>query len=101
MEEVERQRQVGVELRRYPRYRVSAPFPCAFSLLGLKRWTAVDRNGLGDAGRGQCEPRRQPGGQHATPGDCVTGVADVSTVRHANHRHGPASPRDGGRVSLS
>jgi hypothetical protein len=47
MEEVERQRQVGVELRRYPRYRVSAPFPCAFSLLGLKRWTAVDRNGLG------------------------------------------------------
>jgi len=47
MEEVERQREARVELRRYPRYRVSAPFPCAFSLLGLKRWTAVDRNGLG------------------------------------------------------
>jgi hypothetical protein len=47
MEEVEPQREVGLELRRYPRCRVSAPFPCAFSLLGLKRWTAVDRNGLG------------------------------------------------------
>ena len=47
MEEVERQPEVGRELRRHPRYRVSAPFPCAFSLLGLKRWTAVDRNGLG------------------------------------------------------
>ena len=47
MEEVERQRKVGGDLRRYPRYRVSAPFPCGFSLLGLKRWTAVNRNGLG------------------------------------------------------
>lgn len=36
-----------MELRRYPRHRVPAPFPCAFSLLGLRRWTAADRNGLG------------------------------------------------------
>jgi hypothetical protein len=41
------QGQAAVELRRYPRHRVSAPFPCAFSLLGLKRWTAPDRSGLG------------------------------------------------------
>ena len=47
MAQVEPQREPGVDLRRYPRYRVSAPFPCAFSLLGLKRWTAVERNGLG------------------------------------------------------
>ena len=47
MAELERQVQAGVELRRHPRHRVSAPFPCAFSLLGLKRWTAADRNGLG------------------------------------------------------
>jgi hypothetical protein len=47
MAHVERQGEAGVELRRYPRHRVAAPFPCAFSLLGLKRWTAVDRNGLG------------------------------------------------------
>ncbi|HET8722378.1 MAG TPA: PilZ domain-containing protein [Nitrospira sp.] len=47
MAQVERRGEVGVELRRYPRHRVSPPFPCAFSLLGLKRWTAVDRNGLG------------------------------------------------------
>ena len=47
MAQVERRDDVGVDLRRYPRHRVSPPFPCAFSLLGLKRWTAVDRNGLG------------------------------------------------------
>jgi hypothetical protein len=47
MAQVEPQGQSGVDLRRHPRHRVSAPFPCAFSLLGLKRWTAVDRNGLG------------------------------------------------------
>jgi PilZ domain len=47
MAQVEPQGQLGVELRRHPRHRVSAPFPCAFSLLGLKRWTAADRNGLG------------------------------------------------------
>jgi hypothetical protein len=47
MAQVEPQGQPGVDLRRHPRHRVSAPFPCAFSLLGLKRWTAADRNGLG------------------------------------------------------
>jgi len=47
MAHVERQREAGMDLRRYPRHRVAAPFPCAFSLLGLKRWTAVHRNGLG------------------------------------------------------
>jgi hypothetical protein len=47
MAELEQEGQAVVELRRYPRHRVSAPFPCAFSLLGLKRWTAADRNGLG------------------------------------------------------
>ena len=47
MSQVEHPGEVGADLRRYPRHRVSAPFPCAFSLLGLKRWTAVDRNGLG------------------------------------------------------
>ncbi len=47
MAQLERQDQASVELRRYPRHRVSAPFACAFSLLGLKRWTAVNRNGLG------------------------------------------------------
>lgn len=44
---VQQQRETGEDLRRYPRHRVAAPFPCAFSLLGLKRWAAVDRNGLG------------------------------------------------------
>ena len=47
MAEVKQERGQGVDLRRYPRHRVPAPFPCAFALLGLKRWTAIDRNGLG------------------------------------------------------
>jgi hypothetical protein len=47
MAQIERRSEVGADLRRYPRHRVSPPFPCAFSLLGLKRWTAVNRNGLG------------------------------------------------------
>ena len=47
MAQLERQGEARVELRRYPRHRVAAPFPCAFSLLGLKRWTAAERNGLG------------------------------------------------------
>lgn len=47
MAHVQRQGVAGVDLRQHPRHRVSAPFPCAFALLGLKRWTAVDRNGLG------------------------------------------------------
>lgn len=47
MAHVQRPGVAAVDLRRYPRHRVSAPFPCAFALLGLKRWTAVDRNGLG------------------------------------------------------
>jgi hypothetical protein len=47
MAHVEPRGQSGVDLRRHPRHRVSAPFPCAFSLLGLKRWTAAERNGLG------------------------------------------------------
>jgi hypothetical protein len=47
MAQLEPQREVGVDLRRHPRHRVSAPFPCAFSLLGPKRWSAIDRNGLG------------------------------------------------------
>ena len=47
MAEVQRQAVPGLDLRRHPRHRVSAPFPCAFALLGLNRWTAVERNGLG------------------------------------------------------
>lgn len=47
MAQLEQPREASVELRRHPRHRVSAPFPCAFSLLGMKRWTALERNGLG------------------------------------------------------
>jgi hypothetical protein len=47
MARLQPQDDASVELRRYPRLRVASPFACAFSLLGLKRWTAAERNGLG------------------------------------------------------
>ncbi|WP_455379666.1 PilZ domain-containing protein [Petrachloros mirabilis] len=35
------------DLRSCPRVRVAAPFACAFSRLGLNRWTSAERGGLG------------------------------------------------------
>ena len=35
------------QLRRHSRLRVSAPFPCSFARVGLKKWLTPDRNGLG------------------------------------------------------
>lgn len=47
MFQFQRQSEARPDLRRYPRLRVPAPFPCAFSRLGLQRWTSTDRTGLG------------------------------------------------------
>src|SRR5262245_52819882 len=47
MLQLHRQSESNTELRRYPRLRVPAPFACAFSRLGLQRWTSADRSGLG------------------------------------------------------
>jgi hypothetical protein len=35
------------ESRRYPRLRIPAPFACSFARIGLQRWTAAERAGLG------------------------------------------------------
>lgn len=35
------------QLRRHDRVRVSAPFPCSFARVGLPKWVAVERGGLG------------------------------------------------------
>ena len=35
------------ELRRHPRLRVAAPFACSFARIGLQRWLAAERAGLG------------------------------------------------------
>ena len=47
MLEFQRQSGPNTDLRRYPRLRVSAPFACAFSRLGLQRWNSTDKTGLG------------------------------------------------------
>ncbi|MGQ0665500.1 MAG: PilZ domain-containing protein [Nitrospiraceae bacterium] len=35
------------QLRKHPRLRVSAPFPCSFARVGLNKWLAIERGGLG------------------------------------------------------
>jgi PilZ domain len=35
------------ELRRHPRLRIPAPFACSFARIGLERWLAAERTGLG------------------------------------------------------
>ena len=35
------------ELRRHPRFRVPTPFACSFARIGLQRWLAAERAGLG------------------------------------------------------
>lgn len=35
------------QLRKHSRLRISAPFPCSFARVGLKKWIAVERGGLG------------------------------------------------------
>ncbi len=37
----------GTQSRRHPRLRVSAPFPCSFARVGLKKWVTVERGGIG------------------------------------------------------
>ena len=37
----------AVQLRRHPRVRVLAPFPCSVALVGLKQWRDFDEGGLG------------------------------------------------------
>jgi len=37
----------GTQLRKHPRVRVSAPFPCSFARIGLGKWVAAERGGLG------------------------------------------------------
>lgn len=39
--------QRATQLRRYPRVRISTPFACSFSRVGLKKWLSAERDGLG------------------------------------------------------
>ena len=39
--------QAAIQLRKHPRLRVLAPFSCSFARVGLKKWRAVERGGLG------------------------------------------------------
>jgi len=35
------------QLRKYPRLRLSTPFPCSFARVGLDKWPAREQDGLG------------------------------------------------------
>ena len=47
MENSGREDKTTTELRRHPRLRVPVPFACSFARIGLQRWLAVERAGLG------------------------------------------------------
>lgn len=47
MEDFGRGVEMMAELRRHPRLRVPAPFACSFARIGLQRWLAAERTGLG------------------------------------------------------
>ena len=47
MENPAKEVEMTTELRRHPRLRVPAPFACSFARIGLQRWLAAERAGLG------------------------------------------------------
>lgn len=47
MENFGKEAEMTTELRRNPRLRVPAPFACSFARIGLQRWLAAERGGLG------------------------------------------------------
>jgi c-di-GMP-binding flagellar brake protein YcgR len=86
------QRQVATQLRKHPRVRVSAPFPCSFARVGLKKWLAVERGGLGvvydvsmHGARVMTETAINPGDQIAIslrlPNQAASMFVELATVR--------------------
>lgn len=84
--------QVVTELRKHPRVRVSVPFPCSFARVGLKKWHAVERGGLGvvydvsmHGARVMTEAAITPGEQIAIslrlPNQAASMFVELATVR--------------------
>ena len=83
------------ELRRHPRFRVPAPFACSFARIGLQRWLAAERAGLGvvldvslNSAKVMSAVSMNPGDQLAIslrlPDQTVTMNVDA-TVQWGNH----------------
>jgi len=86
------QGQGAIQLRRHPRVRVSAPFPCSFARVGLKKWLAIERDGLGvvydvsmNGARVMTEVAITPGDQIAIslrlPNQAASMFVELATVR--------------------
>lgn len=84
--------QAPTQLRRHPRLRVTAPFPCSFARVGLKKWLTVERGGLGvvydvstKGVRVMTEAAINPGDQIAIslrlPNQVSSMFVDLATVR--------------------
>jgi hypothetical protein len=84
--------QAVTQLRRHPRVRVSAPFPCSFSLVGLRRRSAIEPGDLGvvydvstKGARVMTEAVISPGDQIALrlqlPNHPSATLIDLATVR--------------------
>lgn len=91
------QEKVRTELRRHPRVRVSAPFPCSFARVGLKKWLTAERSGFGviydvseKGARMMTEAAIAPGDQIAVnlriPNQASSMFVELATVRWGNDR---------------
>ncbi|MBX3235325.1 MAG: PilZ domain-containing protein [Nitrospiraceae bacterium] len=47
METTEKKEYFSIDLRQHPRLRISAPFACSLSRLGLTKWFSRERQGIG------------------------------------------------------
>ncbi|MBM4126267.1 MAG: PilZ domain-containing protein [Nitrospira sp.] len=82
----------SAQLRRHPRVRVLAPFPCSLALVGLKQWRAFDEGGLGvvydvsaKGARVMTQALISPGDRVAInlrlPNQAASTVIELATVR--------------------
>lgn len=89
--------QATTRLRKHPRIRLSAPFPCSFARVGLKKWLAVERGGLGvvydvstNGARVMTEAAITPGDQIAIslrpPNQVSSMFIELATVRWAKEQ---------------
>lgn len=88
---------IPTQLRKHTRIRMSAPFPCSFARVGLKKWLTVERGGLGivydvstKGARVMTEALVAPGDQIAIslrlPNQSSSMFVELATVRWAKEQ---------------
>ena len=82
-----REGKTTTELRRHPRLRVPVPFACSFARIGLQRWLAAERAGLGVVLDVSLNGARVMSPASMNPGDPLTislRLPDQTTTMHVD-----------------